>query len=170
MKLESDRFGVGLTFLRRSLFLYRTIRPALTYVKLEDGSGSGRRRWFVVTELISRPCRRCEIIKTRFDCIKGQPSPLAVHRFPIRDPKSTVESQRALSIEPSMVEMFHRVKKKKKKKKKRRKEKSWMNAVRDIAIWLCSFEKKKRKKKKNHRGHARLFARWGSRIIRVWSV
>lgn len=44
VKLESDRFGVGLTFLRRSLFLYRTIRPALTYVKLEDGSGSGRRR------------------------------------------------------------------------------------------------------------------------------
>lgn len=44
-----------------------------------------------------------------------------------------------------------------------------MNATRDIAIWLCS-KKGKKKKKKNHRGHARLFARWGSRIIRVWSV
>lgn len=138
-----------------------TIRPALT-IKLEDG-GSGRRWWFVVTELILRP--RCEIIKTRFDRIKRQPSPLAIRDSPF-------EIQRArwkVKEHYPSSRRWRNVSSRKKKRKKKKKEKSWMNATRDIAIWLCS-KKGKKKKKKNHRGHARLFARWGSRIIRVWSV
>lgn len=141
-----------------------TIRPALT-IKLEDG-GSGRRWWFVVTELILRP--RCEIIKTRFDRIKRQPSPLAIRDSPFEIQRARWKVKEHY---PSSRRWRNVSSRKKKRKKKKKKNREWMRLAISRYGFVRKKEKKgKKKKKKNHRGHARLFARWGSRIIRVWSV
>lgn len=120
-----------------------TIRPALT-IKLEDGE-SGRRWWFVVTELILRPRRRCEIIKTRFDRIKRQPSPLAIRDSPFEIQRARWKVKEHYPSSRRWRNVSSRTKKRKKKKRKIVNECD--SRYRDMAL----FEKRKKKEKRKRR-------------------